>query len=144
MIRALEILFLSGIRPSQLLRNQQERFCSKKYALDPSREVLRKNIRARTERMFAQGWVEEVGRLISIFPDFEKMPAARSLGYAEILKHLKDEMSLAECIELVQLRTRQYAKRQATWFRNQDGFQSLPSDIPLRKIIDSVLQWYRT
>jgi tRNA dimethylallyltransferase len=144
MVRALEIFFQSGVRPSQLATNQQERFRARKYSLEPERAILHENIHKRTELMFSRGWIEEVRQLLITFPDFEMLPAARSLGYCEILKFLRSEIGLDQCKEAIELRTRQYAKRQITWFRNQDQFEPVSSETPLQKIIDSVLQWYRT
>jgi tRNA dimethylallyltransferase len=144
MVRALEIFFQSGIQRSRLARKQEERFCTLKYYLEPGREMLHRNIEERTDQMFSRGWVEEVNELMKLYPGFEEMPAAKSLGYFEILQHLNGRINLEQCKALINLRTRQYAKRQLTWFRNQDHFERVRSEEPLRKIIDSVLQWYRT
>jgi tRNA dimethylallyltransferase len=142
-IRALEIYYQSGVRRSELRRNQQERYDALKYYVDPERDQLHLNIENRTESMFAKGWIEEVEALLDLYPDFANMPAAKSLGYQEILRYLQGETDLVGCKQEVILRTKQYAKRQLTWFRNQDGFQPIPSGEPLHKIVDSVLQWYR-
>ncbi len=142
-IRALEIFFQTGVRRSDLPRNQDERYQALKYYVYPGREALHQNIVKRTETMFEQGWIDEVKHLIDRYPDFEKLPAAKSLGYQEILRFLHGETSLIECQEAVIMKTKQYAKRQLTWFRNQDHFQLIPETAPFRKMIDSVLQWYR-
>jgi len=143
-VRALEIFFQSGIRRSRLAKNQEERFPALKYFVDTGREKLNQNISRRTALLFSRGWVEEVRELTLRYPGFEMMPAAKSLGYSEILRYLQGRINLEECEALINLRTRQYAKRQMTWFRNQDRFERLFSEEPLRKIIDSVLQWYGT
>jgi tRNA dimethylallyltransferase len=143
LIRALEIYFQTGIRRSNLPAKQEERFNALKYYLDLPREELHQNIVKRTELMFEQGWVEEVKQLMALFPDFTELPASKSLGYREILEYLSGEMTLEECKSAIVLKTRQYAKRQLTWFRNQDQFEPLPSGASLHKMIDCVLQWYR-
>ncbi|MGH9857972.1 MAG: tRNA (adenosine(37)-N6)-dimethylallyltransferase MiaA [Acidobacteriota bacterium] len=143
LIRALEIYFQTGIRRSNLPVKQDERFNAMKFYLDLPREELHAKIVKRTELMFDQGWVEEVERLIALYPDFTELPASKSLGYREIFQHLSGEMTVEECKSAVVLKTRQYAKRQLTWFRNQDQFEPLPSEVSLHKLIDCVLQWYR-
>jgi len=142
-IRALEILFQTGVRRSELPRNQEERYQALKYYASPGKETLHQNIVKRTEKMFEQGWLDEVKLLIARYPHFEELPAAKSLGYQEILRFLHGENSLLECKEAVITKTKQYAKRQLTWFRNQDQFQPIPSAVPFHKMIESVLQWYR-
>ena len=139
-IRALEIFLQSGIRPSQLQDQQQERFIALKFYLDPDRKKLLENIKARTHEMFQIGWVEEVKRLLLIYPDFENMPAAGSIGYREIIRYLKGELDMSSCEEMINRKISQYAKRQLTWFRNQDAFARLPEGHELHKITESVLQ----
>jgi tRNA dimethylallyltransferase len=143
MIRALEILFQNGIQRSQLQKIQEERYNAQKYFIDPGREKLHQNIEQRTNAMLAGGWIEEVKQLIAQYPGFENMPASKSLGYSEILQHLNGKLNFEQCKEIINLRTKQYAKRQRTWFRNQDHFEPLSSEEPLYKMIEFVLQWYR-
>ena len=142
-IRALEIYFESGVRRSDLPRNQAERYQALKYYLEPPREQLHQNIESRTERMLHEGWVEEVKEILRSYPDFSAMPSSRSLGYQEILRYLQGEMNLEQCKDSIVIKTRQYAKRQLTWFRNQDQFEAITPDVPLRKIIDCVIKWYQ-
>jgi tRNA dimethylallyltransferase len=142
LIRALEIYFQTGIRRSDLPAKQAERYDALKYYLEPSREELHANIVKRTEQMFDQGWVDEVRQLLSVYPDFHHMPSSKSLGYREILQYVSGQMNQEQCKSAIILKTRQYAKRQLTWFRNQDQFQPLTSEGSLHKMIDCVLQWY--
>ena len=144
LIRALEIYFQTGVKRSELPQNQTERYQALKYYLDLPREVLLNNIEQRTRQMFARGWIQEVRQLLDSYDDFDRMPAAKSLGYREVIHFLRGQTSPEECEQQVMLKTRQYAKRQLTWFRNQDGFQPLTLEVPFRKILDSVLQWYGT
>jgi len=66
--------------------------------------------------MFARGLVEEVRRLVSAPRPLGPVPA-QGVGYKEVIAMLKGEVSLEETITSVQARTRQFAKRQNTWFR---------------------------
>jgi tRNA dimethylallyltransferase len=79
---------------------------------------LHQRIAARVDAMFRQGWVAETEQLLSRGLAQNKT-AMQALGYRQIVEHLRGERSLAETIELVKLRTRQFAKRQMTWFRRQ-------------------------
>ena len=74
------------------------------------------------DEMFARGLVEETGRALH-------SPAARQgLGYRQVVEHLEGKRNLEQTIALVKLRTRQYAKRQLTWFRHQANAQWIDAD----------------
>ena len=62
-------------------------------------------------------WIDEVRSLLDDYPDHLK--SLQSIGYREIILHLKGELTESELIPLIQQRTRQYAKRQMTWFRKE-------------------------
>jgi len=68
--------------------------------------------------MFNRGWVAETEQLLQRGLA-ENQTALQALGYRQIIEHLRGERSLSETKTLIQLRTRQFAKRQMTWFRNQ-------------------------
>lgn len=78
-------------------------------------------INERIDTMFAQGWMEEVQQLIDQGYT-ESDPAMKSVGYKEIMHYLKmgEPQSLDELKELISAKTRQYAKRQRTWWRNDE------------------------
>lgn len=139
-MRALEIYFQTGSRRSEIKHEEQDRFPAAKFFLDLPPADLASNIQIRTDQMFASGWVEEVRGLTERYPAFDAMPAARSLGYAEILLFLKNRISLEDCKNIVLRKTLQYAKRQRTWFRNQDRFEPVFSTNELHKKVDFVLQ----
>ena len=79
---------------------------------------LHDRINARVDTMFARGLVEETRRLLEA-GFASNRTAMQALGYRQVAEHLRGDRSLAETIELVKLRTRQFAKRQMTWFRRQ-------------------------
>src|ERR1043165_51207 len=85
-----------------------------------TREVLdlRARIDARVDAMFARGLVEETRRLLE-HGLAQNKTAVQALGYRQVMEHLRGEHSLPETIELVKIKTRQFAKRQMTWFRRQ-------------------------
>jgi tRNA dimethylallyltransferase len=79
---------------------------------------LRARIDARVEAMFARWLVEETRRLLEQGLGQNKT-AMQALGYRQVMEHLRGEHSLPETIELVKIKTRQFAKRQMTWFKRQ-------------------------
>lgn len=125
-VRALEVWHLTG-QPISVWQQQNwwegesPRFppgaC---LVLDVPRPELYFRINQRVERMFADGWVDEVRRLRELSRPLSR-EASVALGYREIAEYLDGRRSLAETIAEVQLRTRQFAKRQLTWFRALPG-----------------------
>ena len=86
------------------------------FALERPRPELCTRIDARVKGMFANGLVAEIRALLA----GERPPspvAAQGVGYREVLDHLAGRATLDETIARVQVRSRQFAKRQATWFR---------------------------
>lgn len=87
------------------------------FFLNRPREILYKRINHRAEKMFENGWVEEVVELSKQVPP--EAFAWKSIGYREILEMVKGQISKEECLSIVQQETRRFAKRQLTWFRHQ-------------------------
>jgi len=77
---------------------------------------LQARINARVDAMFARGLVEETRRLLE-HGLAQNKTALQALGYRQVVDHLRGERGLPETIELVKIKTRQFAKRQMTWFR---------------------------
>lgn len=86
--------------------------------LELPREELDRRIGARTARMVEGGLVDEVRGLLEAGYDADD-PGLTGVGYREIVEHLRGEISLEEARERIETATRQYARRQLTWFRNQ-------------------------
>jgi tRNA dimethylallyltransferase len=83
----------------------------------PSGE-LHARIALRVEEMFARGLVAETDALLARGLE-QNQTAMQALGYRQVVEHLRGKRSLPETVELVKIRTRQFAKRQLTWFRRQ-------------------------
>jgi tRNA dimethylallyltransferase len=77
---------------------------------------LHERINARVDEMFRLGLVDETRQLLQHGLDQNKF-AMQAIGYRQVVEHLRGERNLAETIELVKIKTRQFAKRQLTWFR---------------------------
>jgi tRNA dimethylallyltransferase len=84
--------------------------------IDLPREELWQRIEQRTDLLLAQGWIEEVKRLLATGVTND-MPAMRAIGYQEIAMFLNGELTKSEMRERIIFATRQYAKRQSTWFK---------------------------
>ncbi|MEX2561441.1 MAG: tRNA dimethylallyltransferase, partial [Pirellulales bacterium] len=95
------------------------------FVLDRPRSELVERIDRRVEAMFAAGLVGEVADLLARGGLLGRT-ARQALGYREVLEHLAGERSLEETIELVKLRTRQFARRQLTWYRSLSECRWLP------------------
>lgn len=86
--------------------------------LDAARDTLYRRIDARVEAMVRDGWLEEVRGLMAR-EDWRDLPACSSLGYAEMTDVADGILPLSEAVAAIQKRTRNYAKRQSTFFRRQ-------------------------
>ena len=97
------------------------------FTIDIDREKLYNRIDQRVEEMFAAGLLDEVRRVV--LPVRDKCTTAlQSIGYKEVLMHFDGLLSLEETKELIKKRTRNYAKRQMTWFRRNDEINSLSGE----------------
>ncbi len=116
-IRALEVCLVTG-RPFSSFREQWSGPPSgvRGVVLTRERTALLTRIHERTEAMFAAGVVEEVRAAGEVGPT-----ASQTIGLREIRAHLAGQLSRADCIAAIQLATRQYAKRQMTWFRRESA-----------------------
>ncbi|MDP3524248.1 MAG: tRNA (adenosine(37)-N6)-dimethylallyltransferase MiaA [Hoeflea sp.] len=88
--------------------------------LDPDRRALHARINARFARMMREGAIDEVRHLMSLTVP-PQHPAMKAIGVSQISGYLAGRHTLEEAIDLASAATRQYAKRQMTWFRNQLG-----------------------
>ena len=123
-LRALEVVQAHG-RPIAEFRKQQP-FGAPLFpvwlgGIEHSRATLHARINERTHAMLASGWIEEVEALLKRYPP--DLKPFQSIGYLEIIRHLHGTLDREAMILRIQQRTRQYAKRQMTWFRKEPGFR---------------------
>ena len=90
--------------------------------LNDDREVLYERINNRVDEMIANGLLEEVK---SLYPDKLSNQAVKAIGYQEIYDYLDNKISLKEAINLIKQHSRNYAKRQMTWYRNRENVQEV-------------------
>ncbi len=105
--------------------------------LDLPRSELYDRINRRVEQMFAQGLVEEVRALRTLARPLSR-EAAQALGYKEVFAYLEGQASLEETMACVQLRSRNFAKRQITWFRHLPGCLSANRELTVRLWTDRI------
>jgi tRNA dimethylallyltransferase len=127
-IRAVEVRLLAGKTVSELHRRARsglEGYQVKKIGLSPPREALYAQIDRRVEEMFQAGWLDEARRLIERGIAAESKPF-HFIGYSELRDLLSGKLSLQQALLRIQQATRQYAKRQITWFRREQNVLWLP------------------
>jgi tRNA dimethylallyltransferase len=123
-VRALEIIETSGRSildwrqaPGDPLVNSGS---ARKIVIAPERGLLRRRIDRRFDRMIAEGALQEVEALTRIAPDPGR-PAMKAIGVRLLQAFLAGRMTQEQAVEQAKAASRQYAKRQATWFRHQLG-----------------------
>jgi len=146
-IRAVEVIRLTGKKFSQQRAEWKSTvqspssnvfFCVTRMSAD-----LHARINTRVDTMFARGLVDETRELLRRGLA-ENQTAMQAIGYRQVVEHLRGEQSLAETIELVKIRTRQFAKRQFTWFHRQlepkwmEWQPEEPREIIVQKICEAV------
>jgi len=97
--------------------------------LELPREVLYERINRRVDAMLAAGWLDEV-RALRELPQPLSREARQALGYRELLEWLDCGGDWNETVELIRTHTRQFAKRQLTWFRHLPSLVPVPADTP--------------
>jgi tRNA dimethylallyltransferase len=143
-IRALEVHTLTGIPLSQQQNNDPLPPLERPNTilwLDPPREWLRDRIDRRVDLMMNAGMLDETASVLQMDPPPGRT-ARQALGYRELIEHLETDVSLEECVELVRVRTRQFAKRQYTWFRNLEECRAISIDgtESAEQLADRILQ----
>lgn len=115
-VRGLEIYAQTGQLPSRFQQQAEPRTDVRLIGLSAAKEVLHSRINQRVDAMIKEGLIEEVEGLLAqgIPPDCQ---AFEALGYKEVVHYLNHRLTQEEMVELVKLRTRQFAKRQMTWFK---------------------------
>jgi tRNA dimethylallyltransferase len=126
MMRALEVFRATG---SSILSFRKKETVQPYYSLCSiglirSRDTLVELIDQRVEHMFAQGLLEEVRSL----EQYATLTPLQTVGYTELFSYLKGACTLEQAKEQIKINTRQYAKRQLTWFKKQDAIEWFEPD----------------
>lgn len=144
-IRAIEMRILAKKPVDEIHREGRkslEGYAVQKIGLSAPRDALYARIEARTELMIRDGWLDEVSRLISkgIPPDAKPF---QFIGYSELRSHLNGQLTMESAVQKIQQATRQFAKRQLTWFRKEQGVHWLPGFGDEPKIAEASLEFLR-
>ncbi len=144
--RALEIVALSGLRPSELYARLRDdtgagERCLKLALNPPSRVELHARIAQRFAAMMEQGFLEEVARLRARGDLRPELPSIRAVGYRQLWAHLQGDYGQDEAVQRGIAATRQFAKRQLTWLRSEPDLLWL--DPAREDLCDAVLALVR-
>ena len=127
-LRALEVTLITGLPLSAHHAKERQKPADMKWIrvlLQVPRDLLHARIEARLDAMLAGGWVEEVEALLASGAD-PASPGMRTLGYPELVAYVRGEHEREAARERILVRTRQFAKRQESWFRHR-----CPADLVL-------------
>jgi tRNA dimethylallyltransferase len=118
-IRALEVVLSTGAAFSEQRSSQESPYTVLQIGLSRPRPELYARIDARIQAMLEAGWLEEVRGLLAAGYDPE-LPSLSAIGYRELIRHLRGELSLEEAVTLIKRHTRAFVRRQANWFKPDD------------------------
>jgi tRNA dimethylallyltransferase len=127
MMRALEVKLSTGrsITAFQSKKKKQRAFNIISIGLELQREILYQRINTRVDKMMEAGLLEEAGSLLP----YKQLNALQTVGYRELFDHFEGRISLERAVELIKQNTRNYAKRQMTWFKRDASVNWLPPEI---------------
>lgn len=127
-LRALEVFYVTGRSISEQQGENPPNYPILQIGLDCDIDVLVDRIKQRTEQMLERGWIAEVEYLCKKYGC--DLPLLNTLGYQEIKQYLAGDITLEEAKNLTVLHTRQFAKRQRTWFRAYPEIEWFDVSIP--------------
>jgi tRNA dimethylallyltransferase len=126
LVRALEVYKATGKSIMDFRKGEKKErdFEIIKIALQLPKEQLHHNIENRVDKMMEAGLLEEVRSLLP----YQHLKALQTVGYTELFDHLNGVIDMAGAVALIKRNTKQYAKRQMTWFKKDQSYQWLPPD----------------
>ncbi|MEG1527691.1 MAG: tRNA (adenosine(37)-N6)-dimethylallyltransferase MiaA [Clostridia bacterium] len=142
-IRAIEIAS-SGVRLSSRTRNKNTNYPYIMFTLDMDRAKLYDRINSRVDNMIANGLVEEVESIYNYYNRNKELQALQAIGYKEIIEYIEGAISKKDTIELIKQRTRNYAKRQITFFKRFDNVITLDANLDITILIDKIYSYYNS
>jgi tRNA dimethylallyltransferase len=144
-IRAIEVYRVTGRPLSAWRAAEPPRFASTIVGLSCEREELYRRIDARVEVMMADGFLDEVRRLIEAGYDCD-LPSMSSIGYRQLSEHLAGELSLEQSVARIKTETHRLARMQHNWFRASDRriqWIDVTGNDPLEEAVGVVESWER-
>ena len=135
--RAIEIYKTTGITMTQHIENSasDSPYSLTYLAIDHDRQTLYDRIDKRVDMMFSQGLLDEVKQLLKMGYGSRNLTSMQAIGYKEVVDYLRGLCSYDDMVDIIKRSSRQYAKRQLTWFRRDKRVRWIaPSEI--EKVID--------
>ncbi|MFM7016677.1 MAG: tRNA (adenosine(37)-N6)-dimethylallyltransferase MiaA [Bacteroidota bacterium] len=122
-LRAIELIRFTGQPYSSLInkKSKEKKYNAINFCIDLPRETLYERINLRVDQMINNGLVREVERL----KNARHQSALQTVGYTELFDFFDGKITLEKAIELIKQHSRNYAKRQLTWFKNQGQYQMI-------------------
>lgn len=136
--RALEIC-LSGHQFSRSRTKNKSPFAILQLGLTLPKQTLDKKINQRVDQMIQAGLIPETEKLIKKYG--ASSAPLQTIGYAEIIDYLNKKTTLEEAVQLIKTHTRQFAKRQTTWFKRDKNIHWLANSSPAHKLIKDFLEY---
>jgi len=143
-IRGLEVWFATGIPLSQHWQEQADKqsYHAFRILLAPERSLLYDRIDHRVLLMVRHGLVEEIHQILKRGYD-SSTPGLNTLGYKELLSYSHHETTLEVCLDLIRQHTRNYAKRQCTWYRKHKFHLTLTSpDLNISDVTTAIRSFF--
>lgn len=136
LMRALEVITATGssITRFQTRKKQPRPFNIIQFGLELPREQLVRRINQRVDMMMEQGLLTEAEQLLP----YRHLNALQTVGYKELFDYMDGLLSLPQAIERIKINTRQYAKRQMTWFKRDEAIQWLAPDSAAATVLQKV------
>ncbi|MGV2827688.1 tRNA (adenosine(37)-N6)-dimethylallyltransferase MiaA [Myxosarcina sp. GI1(2024)] len=134
-LRALEVFYVTGTPISDQQGENAPNYPILQLGLDCDVDILDERITRRTHKMIELGLIAEVEKLCQKYG--ENLPLLNTLGYGEIKQYLAGKITLDEAISLTITHTRQFAKRQRTWFRKNSAIEWFDSNSP--DLLDEIM-----
>lgn len=133
--RALEVIFSSGKTFSSFRTGRKTaHFTYAALGTDISKENLHRNIDRRVDKMIQNGLEDEARK---VYP-LKHLKSLQTVGYREFFEYFGGKLTLERCVSEIKTHTRQYAKRQATWFKKHLPYQKVNAALDAEEIINSL------
>ncbi len=140
-LRAIEVFRLTGMTKTQLNKKSKVKgpdFTFTSFCITQDREVLYERINQRVDKMLETGLIEEIKKLLLDFPTLSNT-AYQAIGYKEFVPYLQNKTSLKEAADSVKKATRNYAKRQLTWFRKMESLVWINNQ-ETTQVVEAIIQ----
>lgn len=142
-IRALEIFHETGVKKSEIKEEKTPRYNHSAFYIDINRELLYSRINMRVDLMEEAGLFEEFDKILETHPNCEEFGSMKAIGYREIFNFKNGIWTKGETLEKIKQFSRNYAKRQFTWFKNAGVCECIPENLSAEEKANFVIEKYK-